>query len=87
MGSVSRGVVGSAGSVLVVRRRASDIQRVVIGVDGSRNARRAVDLAARLDRDGIKDVTVVRVIEPMGVPTAGCCRVQSGRRSATRSEH
>jgi hypothetical protein len=87
MGSVSRGVVGSAGSVLVVRRRASDIQRVVIGVDGSRNARRAVDLAARLDRDGIKDVTVVRVIEPMGVPTAGCCRVQPGRRSATRSEH
>jgi nucleotide-binding universal stress UspA family protein len=72
MGSVSRGVVeGSAGSVLVVRRRASDIRRVVIGVDGSRNARRAVDLTARLGRDGIKDVTVVRVIEPMGLPTAG----------------
>lgn len=72
MGSVSRGVVeGSAGSVLVVRRRATEIRRVVIGVDGSRNARRAVDLVARLDRDRIRDVTVVRVLEPMGPPTAG----------------
>jgi len=72
MGSVSRRVVeGSPGSVLIVRRRAREIRRAVIGVDGSKNARRAVDFTARLDRDGLKQVTVVRVIEPMALQTAG----------------
>ncbi len=72
MGSVSRRVVeGSPGSVLVVRRRSREIRRVVIGVDGSQNARRAVDFVARLDRGGLKQVTVVRVIEPIAVQTAG----------------
>ncbi|MGH2360504.1 MAG: universal stress protein, partial [bacterium] len=72
MGSVSRRVVeGSPGSVLIVRRRAREIRRVVIGVDGSQNARRAVAFAAGLDRDGLKQITVVRVIEPMALPTAG----------------
>ena len=72
MGSVSRRVVeGSPGSVLIVRRRAREIRRAVIGVDGSKNARRAVDFVARLDRGGLKQVTVVRVIEPIAVQTAG----------------
>ncbi len=72
MGSVSRRVVeGSPGSVLIVRRRAREIRRAVIGVDGSKNARRAVDFTARLDRDGLKQVTVVRVIEPMALQTVG----------------
>ena len=72
MGSVSRRVVeGSPGSVLVVRRRSREIRRVVIGVDGSQNARRAVDFVARLDRGDLKQVTVVRVIEPIAVQTAG----------------
>lgn len=72
MGSVSRRVVeGSSGSVLVVRRRAREIRRVVIGVDSSQNARRAVDFAARLDRDGLKQVTVVCVVEPKALQTAG----------------
>jgi nucleotide-binding universal stress UspA family protein len=55
VGSVSRRVVeGSPRSVLIVRRRAREIRRAVIGVDGSKNARRAVDFTARLDRDGLK---------------------------------
>ena len=48
-GSVSRGVVRGAGcAVLVVRRAAHDVRRVVLGFDGSAHARRAVALVARL---------------------------------------
>ncbi|MGE0864388.1 MAG: universal stress protein [Vicinamibacterales bacterium] len=48
-GSVSRGVVRSAPcSVLVVRRAVPRFQNVVIGFDGSEQARRAVALVARL---------------------------------------
>ena len=72
MGSVSRDVVAHARvSVLVVRRRVRQIRRIVIGVDGSPNARRAVELAARLRRDAGTAITVVRVNEPLVVPTAG----------------
>src|SRR4030095_4440481 len=72
MGSVSRRVVeGSSGSVLVVRRRAREIRRVGIGIARSQNARRAVDFAARLDRDGLKQVTVVCVVEPKALQTPG----------------
>mgnify|MGYP003575966513 CR=1 FL=1 len=72
MGSVSRDVVHRARvSVLVVRRRVRQIRRIVIGVDGSPNARRAVELAARLRRDAGTVIRVVRVNEPLVVPTAG----------------
>ena len=71
MGSVSRAVVEEAqGAVLVVRRPVRKFRRLVIGVDGSSNARRAVDLIARLPHAGIT-ATVVRVVEPRIVPTAG----------------
>lgn len=72
MGSVSRDVVHRARvPVLVVRRRVRQIRRIVIGVDGSPNARRAVELAARLRRDAGTIIRVVRVNEPLVVPTAG----------------
>jgi nucleotide-binding universal stress UspA family protein len=71
MGSVSRGVVERAACpVLVVRRRRGTLRRVVIGLDGSPNAHRAVDFAARLGRAGLS-ITVVRVVEPIALPTAG----------------
>jgi len=70
-GNRRRAFEGSSGSVLVVRRRAIEIRRVVIGIDRSQNARRAVDFAARLDRDGLKQVTVVCVVEPKALQTAG----------------
>jgi nucleotide-binding universal stress UspA family protein len=69
MGSVSRGVVRRAPCpVLVVRRRPAAIRRVVIGLDGSAQARRAVTFVARLPppRDG--HVTLVQVVEPMREP-------------------
>jgi nucleotide-binding universal stress UspA family protein len=71
MGSVSRRVVeGARAAVLVVRRPAREIRRIVVGVDGSPNARRAVDLVARLAHQRLA-VTVVRVVEPRTVLTAG----------------
>jgi nucleotide-binding universal stress UspA family protein len=61
-GSVSRGVVRQAEcSVLVVRRAARDVDRIVVGFDGSANAKRAVALVARLApprRGRVKLVTV-----------------------------
>jgi nucleotide-binding universal stress UspA family protein len=69
MGSVSRGVVRHAStSVLVVRRRMREIRRIVIGVDGSPNSRRAVELAASFDPVHGGEVTVVHVVEPMQPP-------------------
>jgi nucleotide-binding universal stress UspA family protein len=70
-GSVSRAVVEEARSaVLVVRRPVRRFRRLVIGLDGSENARRAVDLVARLSPRGMTAI-VVRIVEPMIVPTAG----------------
>jgi nucleotide-binding universal stress UspA family protein len=67
VGSVSRSVVERARApVLVVR----EVRRIVVGVDGSPNARRAVAFVARLAGHGTT-VTVVRVVEPRTVPTAG----------------
>jgi nucleotide-binding universal stress UspA family protein len=56
--------------VLVVRRAPKDIRRIVIGVDGSPKARRAVELAARFKPGRGAKITVVRVVEPLSVPTA-----------------
>jgi nucleotide-binding universal stress UspA family protein len=72
MGSVSRRVVERATCpVLVVRRRVREVRRVVIGVDGSADARRAVDFVCGLGPDRKALVTVVGVVEPVGLPTSG----------------
>jgi nucleotide-binding universal stress UspA family protein len=84
MGSVSRGVVENAkASVLVVRRSVRKFRRFVIGIDGSPHARRAVDLIARLPHAGIT-VTVVRVVEPRILHTAG--RLPASLRAVVLSE-
>ena len=70
LGSVSRGVVRYARCpVLVVRRRRRAVRAFVVGVDGSVNAARAaLFLAALRPRRGER-VTVVRVEEPMSLPS------------------
>lgn len=70
MGSVSRTIVGRATSpVLVVRRRPAEISRIVIGLDGSANARRAVTFVANLRAPRHGEVTLFTAVARMGVPS------------------
>lgn len=70
LGSVSRAVVRKAPcSVLVVRRRPKKITRVVMGIDGSANARNAVDLVAHLPPPTRGIVTLVTALEPISLPS------------------
>ncbi|MGE0159793.1 MAG: universal stress protein [Gemmatimonadales bacterium] len=63
-GSVSRGVVRSARcSVLVVRRAPTELDRIVIGFDGSAHAQRAVDLVAKLSPPRGGRVTLLTVAD------------------------
>jgi nucleotide-binding universal stress UspA family protein len=86
MGSVSRDVVRQASApVLVVRRAPRDFKTFVLGVDGSRHARRAAELLATLDPPRGARVTVVRVEEPMVMPpSAG--RLPGGIRGILRQQ-
>jgi nucleotide-binding universal stress UspA family protein len=69
MGSVSRAVVRRAPcSVLVARRRAREIRRIAIGVDGSPHARHAVELAAAFAADRGGQIVLVHVVDPMPLP-------------------
>jgi nucleotide-binding universal stress UspA family protein len=70
MGSVSRGVTRRATCpVFVVRRRPGAIRRVIIGLDGSARAQRAVTFVARLEPPRRGQVTLVRVVEPTREPS------------------
>jgi nucleotide-binding universal stress UspA family protein len=72
LGSVSRAVVrGARCPVLVVKGRRPAGRRVVLGVDGSPHARRAVELLARLAPEAGGQVTVVHVVEPIRLPSLG----------------
>lgn len=71
MGSVSRGVVRHALCPVLVVRRRRDIRTVVVGVDGSPNARKAAAFLARLKPPGGARVILVCIVEPVTVPSAG----------------
>jgi nucleotide-binding universal stress UspA family protein len=64
MGSVSRGVVrGAQCAVLVVRRAPPHLRNIVLAIDGSSNARRAVSLVATLGPTHDAQVTLVHAVE------------------------
>jgi nucleotide-binding universal stress UspA family protein len=72
LGSVSRAVVrGARCPVLVVKGRARPVRRLIVAVDGSPHARRAVELVAGLQAPAGGHATVVRVVEPVRVPSMG----------------
>jgi nucleotide-binding universal stress UspA family protein len=69
-GSVSRAVVRRAScAVLVVRRVRRDVRHIVVGVDGSAHARRAVELISSLDPPRRGRVTLFTTVETMHVPS------------------
>src|SRR5438132_12089488 len=70
--------------VLVVRRRPRHLRAFLVGVDGSLNARRAVTLLSRLHPPTGGRTTVVRVVEPVGVQSAGL--LPGGIRGTLRRE-
>jgi nucleotide-binding universal stress UspA family protein len=71
MGSVSRGVVrGSACAVLVVRR-SQRVRSIVVGVDGSDAAKRALAFVGRLVPPQRGRVTLVSAVELLTPPSRG----------------
>jgi nucleotide-binding universal stress UspA family protein len=70
LGSVARQIVRRAScAVLVVRGRRREFTHFVLGVDGSKGSRHAVDFLARLSPPRGSRVTVVAVVEPMRLPS------------------
>jgi nucleotide-binding universal stress UspA family protein len=64
MGSVSRGVIrGAKCAVLVVRRAPPDTRNIVVAIDGSANAARAVSLVAKLSPARGGRVTLIQAVE------------------------
>ena len=81
-GSVSRGVARRGPcSVLVVRRRRLEVRRIVIGLDGSPNAARALKFLAAVPPPRGAHVTLVRVVDAMHVPSQGLAPAGTRRRS------
>jgi nucleotide-binding universal stress UspA family protein len=71
MGSVSRGVVRGARCAVLVVRQSQRVRKIVVGVDGSAAAKRALALVGRLvpPRDG--RVTLVSAVELLTAPSRG----------------
>jgi nucleotide-binding universal stress UspA family protein len=99
-GSVSRGVVRAAPcAVLIVRRPLRELRHVVVGVDGSENAERAVKFLAALEPPRGARATVFRAVDIMHAPAQGLAplatratvaaevkRINEGRRAAARKD-
>ncbi len=72
LGHVSRRVVHDARcAVLVVRGRPPAFTRIVLGLDGSPHARRALAMVGTLSAPAHGSVTLVGVVEPFRPPSVG----------------
>lgn len=84
MGSISRGVVRSAPCPVLVVRRRPNVRTVVVGLDGSENARGAARFLHRLQpRRGTRAV-LAHVVEPVAMPLLGL--LPDGIRATVRQE-
>lgn len=84
-GSVSRGVARHAPcAVLTVKRPLRELRRIVIGVDGSQQAARTVELIARLAVPRGGRVSLVSVVDAMRAPSHAL--MPAGTRTAVRAE-
>jgi nucleotide-binding universal stress UspA family protein len=85
LGSVGRGVIRRAPCpVLVARGRPRSVRRLAVGVDGSPNAQRALELVVRLLPPRGGEVRLVTVVEPVRLPSPGL--VPRSIRAALTSE-
>lgn len=93
LGSVSRGVMRRAGcAVLVVKAPLKTVRRIVLGVDGSDNARRATSFVGTLKPPAGGEVTLVQVAESVRLPSLGLVpapvrKVLSGEMAALNARH
>jgi nucleotide-binding universal stress UspA family protein len=71
MGSVSRGVVRGAKCAVLVVRRSQRVRTVVVGVDGSAAAKRALAFVGRLVPPRGGRVTLVSAVELLTPPSRG----------------
>ena len=71
MGSISRGVVRGARSAVLVVRRPQHVRRIVVGLDGSPTAQRALTFVGRLLPPSGGRVTLVSALQLMAVPSRG----------------
>lgn len=71
MGSVSRGVVRGATCAVLVVRRSQRVHSIVVGVDGSETASRALALVGRLVPPRAGRVTLVSAVELLTPPARG----------------
>lgn len=69
MGSVSRGVVRGASCTVLVVRRAARVRRVVVGIDRSATAKRALAFVARLVPPADGRVILLTAVDAMDVPS------------------
>jgi nucleotide-binding universal stress UspA family protein len=76
MGSVSRGVVRGTTCAVLVVRRSERVRSLVVGVDGSEAATRALDFVSRLAPPLGGRVTLVSAVELLTAPSRG--RVPGG---------
>jgi nucleotide-binding universal stress UspA family protein len=71
MGSVSRGVVRGAKCAVLVVRRSVRVRRVVVGLDGSPMAKRALAFVSSLAAPARGRVILVTAVELMAMPSQG----------------
>lgn len=71
MGSVSRGVVRRAKCAVLVVRRPLRVRRIVLGLDGSTTAKRALALVGELVAPPEGRVILVTAVDVMAVPSHG----------------
>ncbi len=68
LGSVSRHVVAAAPCpVLVVKKRVPALERIIVGVDGSKRSRAVVACLLRLPLPDLARITVVSVVPPLPI--------------------
>jgi nucleotide-binding universal stress UspA family protein len=70
MGSVSRGVVRGAKCAVLVIQKSQRVRRLVVGVDASEGAKRALALVGRLAPARNGRVTLVSAVELLPTPSA-----------------